>query len=114
MIGLIRKDFYLNRKNIFAFSAMAFGYAVMMIIASFLLHTMEGSVNIMVNIKFFSMINSLLFFFCAIGVQGIMAQTDLGKKTRYYFCASPVCIKGFVASKYYESFLIGFIVFLYC
>lgn len=114
MIGLIRKDFYLNRKTIFAFSAMAFGYAVLMIIASFLIHAMEIPVAITVNIKFFSMTNTLLFFLCATSVQSIMAQTDLGKKTRYYFCASPVCIKGLVASKYYESFLIDFFVFLYC
>ena len=110
MIGLIRKDFYLNRKPIIAFSAMALGYAVMMIIASSLLHSMNSPINV----EFFSMINTMLFFLCSMGVLSTMAQTDLGKKTRYYFCASPACIKGFVASKYYESFLIGFIVFLYC
>ena len=110
MIGLIRKDFYLNRKTLLIFGATAFGYAMMMIIASFLMHDMESPVNI----QFFSMINTMLFFFCSIGVLGTMVQTDLGKKTRYYFCASPVCIKGFVASKYYECFLIGFFVFLYC
>ena len=110
MIGLIRKDFYLNRKPIIAFSAMALGYAVMMIIASSLLHAMNSPINV----EFFSLINTMLFYLCSIGVQSTMAQTDLGKKTRYYFCASPARIKGFVASKYYESFLIGFIVFLYC
>ena len=110
MIGLIRKDFYLNRKPIIAFSAMALGYAVMMIIASSLLHAMNSPISV----EFFSLINTMLFYLCSIGVQSTMAQTDLGKKTRYYFCASPARIEGFVASKYYESFLIGFIVFLYC
>ena len=33
MIGLIRKDFYLNRKIIFAFLTMCLVYAVMMTIA---------------------------------------------------------------------------------
>lgn len=110
MIGLIRKDFYLNRKTIFAFSAMAVSYVIMMSIAGFLLR----SVVTPINAQFFSMINTLLFFLCALSVQGIMATTDMGKKTRYFFCASPTGIKGFVASKYYECFLIGFIVFLYC
>ena len=110
MIGLIRKDFYLNRYAIIAFSSMAHVYAILMLIASFLMRTIESPINM----QDFSMINTLMFFSCAMGKQGIMAQTDLGKKTRYYFCASPTCVNGFVASKYYESFLIGFITFLSC
>ena len=110
MIGLIRKDFYLNRKNVIAFLAMSLGYSIMMIVAGFFMRTMVTPINV----QFFSMINTLLFFICSMGIQGIMAGTDMGKKTRYYFCASPTCIKGFVASKYYECFLIGFLLFLYC
>ena len=110
MIGLIRKDFYLNRKTILIFGVTALAYAVMMIIAGFFMRSMESPINV----SYFSMINTLLFFMCALGVQSIMAQTDMGKKTRYYFCASPACIRGFVAGKFYESFLIGFITFLYC
>ena len=110
MIGLIRKDFYLNRKMIIVFLVTALSYAILMMIAGFFMRSVESAANAV----FFSMINTVLFFLSAISVQSIMAQTDMGKKTRYYFCASPVSIKGVVASKYYESFLIGFGVFLYC
>lgn len=112
MIGLIRKDFYLNRKIIFAFLTMCLVYAVMMTIASVFILSLsdEGSVNV----QFFSVINTAMFFICAMSIQNIMALADMGKKTRYYFCASPVGIKGFVASKYYACFLINFFVFLYC
>ena len=112
MIGLIRKDFYLNRKIIFAFLTMCLIYAVIMTIASIFIRTQITESPI--NVQFFSVINTAMFFLCAMSVQSIMAQADMGRKTRYYFCASPVGIKGFVASKYYACFLINFFVFLYC
>ena len=95
MIGLIRKDFYLNRKIIYSFLTMCLVYAVMMTIASVFILSLsdEGSVNI----QFFSVINTAMFFICAMSIQNIMALADMGKKTRYYFCASPVGIKGVVA-----------------
>lgn len=112
MIGLIRKDFYLNRKIIFIFLAMCLAYAAIMAFAAIFIRT-QG-VESPINVQFFSIINTAMFFLCAMSVQGIMVQSDLGKRTRYYFCASPAGIKGFIASKYYESFLIGFLAFLYC
>lgn len=112
MIGLIRKDFYLIRKTMIAFLAMGLAYAALMAIAAMIFRNPGDESPI--NIQLFSMTNTMLFFLCTTSVQSIMVQSDLGKKTRYYFCASPAGIKGFIASKYYESFLIGFLVFLYC
>lgn len=116
MIGLIRKDFYLNRKMLFGFLAMCLFYAVIMIVASFFMRTTmsKDDPSFMANVALLSMTNALLFFMCSLSVQSMMMQTDLGKKTRYYFSASPVGIKGFIASKYYECFLIAFFTFLYC
>ena len=112
MIGLIRKDFYLNRKIIFIFLATCLAYAAIMAFAAIFIRTPGADSPI--DIQFFSIINTAMFFLCTMSVQSIMVQSDLGKRTRYYFCASPAGIKGFIASKYYESFLIGFLVFLYC
>lgn len=110
MIGLIFKDYYLNRKTMLVFLVMGLAYSGLMILASCFMRTMNGPIDA----QFISMVNTMLLFLCTISVQELVAQSDLGKKTRYYFCASPVSVRGVVASKYYGVFLSGFIVFLYC
>ena len=87
MIGLIRKDFYLNRKMLFGFLAMCLFYAVIMIVASFFMRTTmsKDDPSFMANVALLSVTNALLFFMCSLSVQSMMMQTDLGKKTRYYF-----------------------------
>lgn len=114
MIGLIRKDLYLNRKTILPFLCMCILYAVIMIIACVYMRGTMNQEQFSKAVQSFSIINAMLFYLSVFSVQSIYVQTDLGKKTRYYFCASPVGIKGFVASKYYGGFLLAFATFLYC
>ena len=73
MIGLIFKDYYLNRKTLLPFGAMGLAYSSLMIVASFFMRTMESPINA----QFISMTNTMLIFLCTISVQEIMAQSDL-------------------------------------
>lgn len=113
MIGLIRKDFYLNQKTFLPWMGMILGYSVLAILGSTFMISFDAP-NAETTAIFISLVVTLFSFLCAGSMQAFLIQTDQGKKSKYYFCSSPVGVGGIVASKYYECFLVAFGAYLYC
>lgn len=113
MIGLIRKDFTLNRKTFLPWIGMILVYSVMAILASNYLISSDA-LNAKMGFTFASLIVTIFSFACAGSMQAFLIQTDQGKKSKFYFCSTPVGIKGIVASKYYECFLVALGAYVYC
>ena len=116
MIGLFRKDFYLVRTRMIVFAVLVLLMTVFetVIIVSFSAEFsppsgMQSStiMNFCIFLVFF------LVFSAGEGLKGNLLPADRNKRSKHFLMATPLCVKGCVASKYYEGIIVPIVGFIY-
>lgn len=115
MIGLFRKDFYLVRSQIILFTVMillmTFLQTVLMVSFSTEPVSPSGIPSSITNLCTFLIF--IVVFFGGEGLKGNLLLADHSKKSKHFLMATPLCVKGCVASKYYEGIIIPIVGFIY-
>lgn len=120
MIGAIRKDFILVRKQFLALSIMALILTLPLLLSVFVSKSAPG-ISMEAKLEGASEVAGRCAVLCTVlafavtgSLQSILIQADIRRKNSLYFMSSPASVQGLVASKYYEVFLLSFGAFLYC
>jgi len=115
MIGLFRKDFYLVRSQIILFMVLIFLMTVLetVIIVAFSTEfsSSSGTQSTITNLCTFLIF--IVVFFGGEGLKGNLLLSDRNKRSKHFLMATPLCVKGCVASKYYEGIIIPIVGFIY-
>ena len=115
MIGLFRNDFYLVRSQIILFTVMillmTFLQTVLMVSFSTEPVSPSGIPSSITNLCTFLIF--IVVFFGGEGLKGNLLLADRNKRSKHFLMATPLCVKGCVASKYYEGIIIPIVGFIY-
>lgn len=122
MIGILRKDFYLVRTQLWIFLGTVFLFTVGMTLniktgmafpSDFQIpdDSIAPSQNWFAN--FCTALVAFMVFLGCEALKGNLLLADQNKRSRYYLMASPLSIKGCVAAKYYECAIVSLFGFLY-
>ena len=122
MIGILRKDFYLVRTQLWIFLGSAFFFTVGMTLSikigmafpsdfQILGDSIAPSQNWFAN--FCTALVAFMVFLGCEALKGNLLLADQNRKSRHYLMATPLSIKGCVAAKYYECAIVSLFGFLY-
>ena len=122
MIGILRKDFYLVRTQLWIFLGTVFLFTVGMTLSiktgvtspsdfQILGDSIAPSQNWFAN--FCTALVAFMVFLGCEALKGNLLLADQNKRSRHYLMASPLSIKGCVAAKYYECAIVSLFGFLY-
>ena len=115
MIGLFRKDFYLARSQIILFTVMILLLTLLetVLIVSFSTEPLSpsGIQSSITNLCTFLIF--LVVFLGGEGLKGNLLLADRNKRSKRFLIATPLCVKGCVASKYYEGIIVPLVGFIY-
>jgi len=118
MIGILRKDFYLVRAQLWIFLGSAFLFTIVMIlgIVSSFDFQIPGEAIAPSQNWFANFCKATVAFTVFLGCEGLKGNlllADQSRKSGHYLMATPLSIKGCVAAKYYECAIVSLSGFLY-
>ena len=122
MIGILRKDFYLVRTQLWIFLGTVFLFTVGMTLSiktgmafpsDFQIPDDPSAPSQNWFANFCTALVAFMVFLGCEALKGNLLLADQNKRSRHYLMASPLSIKGCVAAKYYECAIVSLFGFLY-